>query len=93
MAHTLKVIALGIVLFAVCMIIGRVVGGAVDPKAMARAAIIFVPLWFLGAGINMWYGVSKAGYSFVEELPYFAAVFLVPAGLAVLVYWRYSHTG
>jgi Na+/H+ antiporter NhaC len=38
----------------------------------------------------MWLGVSKAGYSVREELPYFFVVFLIPAIVALLIWWRYS---
>jgi hypothetical protein len=36
----------------------------------------------------MWLGVSKAGYSVAEEIPYFLVVFAVPAAVAVVVLWR-----
>ena len=93
MAHTTKVIGLGILLLALCLIVGRLVGGPVHPRAIAHAAIVFIPLWLIGAGVNLWYGVSKAGYRVAEELPYFVVVFLVPAGLAVLACWWYSTAG
>jgi hypothetical protein len=40
-----------------------------------RAALAFVPLWFIGAVINMWIGVSRAGYSLTDEAPIFLIVF------------------
>jgi len=89
MAHTVKVIAIGFVLLAACMLIGRYVGGG-QSTVVARFALIFVALWFIGAGINMWLGVSKAGYSVAEEIPYFFIVFLIPAVLALFIWWRYS---
>jgi hypothetical protein len=88
-AHTVKVIALGFALLAVCLIAGRLLGGA-DPKVVAQSALVFVALWFVGAGINMWLGVSKAGYSVAEELPFFFVVFLIPAVVALFVWSRCS---
>ena len=48
---------------------GRWVGGATPAIGLVRAVKVFVPLWFIAAGINMWVGVSKAGYS-VEFIDY-----------------------
>jgi hypothetical protein len=88
--HTLKVIMGGFALLAVCLLVGRLVGGAA-PVAMARAAMIFIVLWLLGAGINLWVGVSRAGYTLAEEAPVFLLVFGVPAAVAALLAWRWSH--
>ena len=41
------------------------------------------------AAVNMWVGVSKAGYSVSAELPIFALIFVVPAAVAVLVRWKF----
>ena len=89
MAHTIKVIGLGFVLLVVCLVTGRLVGGGA-PGAVAQSALVFVVLWLAGAGINMWLGVSRAGYTVAEEIPYFFVVFLVPAAVALVVWWRGS---
>jgi hypothetical protein len=90
MAHTVKVIAAGFALLALCLIAGRLIGGAAQPTFLARSALVFVGLWFVGAGINMWFGVTRAGYSVKEEMPFFFIVFLIPSAVALLVWWRYS---
>ena len=36
-------------------------------------------MWLAITGVNMWIGVSKAGYSVAEELPILALLFLMPA--------------
>jgi pilus assembly protein TadC len=92
MAHSLKVIAVGFALLALCLIAGRLMGGAGQPAFLARSALVFVALWFVGAGINMRFGVTRAGYSVKEEIPFFFIVFLIPAVVALLVWWRYSRT-
>jgi hypothetical protein len=74
MGHTVKVIAGGFVLLALCVLIGR-----------ADGAKVFIPLWLVGAGINMWVGVARAGYSVAEEAPIFLVVFAVPAVVALLL--------
>ena len=71
MAHTIKVIAGGLLLLPLCLLIGRWIGGATPGAGVATAAKVFIPLWFLAAGINMWVGVSHAGYSVAEEAPTF----------------------
>jgi hypothetical protein len=65
-------------------------GGAGQSTFLARSALLFVAVWSAGAGINMWLGVSRAGYSVSEEAPIFLVVFLIPAAVALVVWWRYS---
>jgi hypothetical protein len=77
MGHTTKVILGGFVLLAICVLIGR-----------ANGARLFLPLWLVAAGINLWIGVTRAGYSVAEEAPIFLLVFAVPAVVALLVLWR-----
>ena len=87
--RTAIIIGAGLILLAIFVLTGRFTGTPAAP-AMARAALYFLPLWFLAAAINMWMGVAKAGYSVAEEAPIFAVIFAVPAAVALLVWWRYS---
>jgi hypothetical protein len=87
MAHTIKVILLGFVLLGLCLLAGRLLASP-GLVGLATAAKIFIPLWLLGAGINMWLGVTKAGYSVRDEIPYFLVVFAVPAAVAAILVWR-----
>ena len=91
MAHTIKVIVAGFVLLAGGLLIGRIIGSAISNPSMAvsRAALLFVPLWLIAAGINMWVGVAKKGYSVQEEVPFFFIVFLIPAAVALYIWWSY----
>lgn len=59
------------------------------PDAVRSAVILFVVLWSVTAGANMWVGVAKAGYSVAEELPIFLLIFGVPAIAAILFKWRF----
>jgi multisubunit Na+/H+ antiporter MnhF subunit len=88
--HTVKVIAGGLILLAVCLLIGRFVGGPAPPDGVVGAAKLFIPLWLIIAGINLWIGVSRAGYTVAEEAPIFLVVFAVPAAIALLVVWGVS---
>ncbi|OLC06855.1 MAG: hypothetical protein AUH41_11830 [Gemmatimonadetes bacterium 13_1_40CM_66_11] len=90
MAHSIKVIAAGFGLLALCLLVGWL-GAPTPASGLATAAKVFVPLWFIAAGINMWFGVTKAGYSVAEEIPFFLLVFGVPAVVAVFLVWRFSH--
>ena len=87
-----NVIAVGFVLLVLCLAAGPLSGGAGQSSLLARSALVFIPLWFVGAGINMWIGVSSAGYSVAEEAPIFLIVFAIPAAVALLVWWTYSRS-
>jgi hypothetical protein len=90
MSHTLKVIAGGLLLLGLFVLGARFVHAAAPTAGMAAAARWFVPIWLIGAAINMWVGVAKAGYSVAEEAPIFLVVFVVPAAVAILVAWSVS---
>ena len=89
MAHTIKVIGGGFALLFVCLVVSHWTGHT-GSSSIARGALVFIPLWLIGAGINMWIGVTKAGYSVKEETPFFFIVFLIPATVALFVWWTYS---
>jgi TfoX/Sxy family transcriptional regulator of competence genes len=90
MSHTLKVIAGGLLLLGLLLLAARFVHAANPIAGMAAAARWFVPIWLVGAAINLWVGVAKAGYSVAEELPIFLVVFGAPAAVAILVAWSLS---
>ncbi len=83
--RTAIIIAAGLVLAALFVFGGRFIG-----QTAALGAKIFIPLWFIAAAVNMWLGVAKAGYSFMEELPIFLVIFAVPAAAAGFVWWKYG---
>jgi hypothetical protein len=82
--HTVFVLV-GLGLLGACTFLGHVLGGT---SGTATAALVFLPLWFLGAGINLYLGVKRAGYSVAEEAPIFLLVFAVPAAIAMLAFWK-----
>ena len=59
------------------------------PSAPNWALALGLGLWLVVTAVNMWIGVSKAGYSVAEELPILALLFLMPAVAAILVRWRF----
>ena len=86
--HTAIVVGGGFSLLLSCLLLGHAFGGGV-PGAITGAKL-FMPLWLIGAAVNMWLGVSHAGYSVPEEAPIFLAIFGVPAAVAGLLWWALS---
>jgi hypothetical protein len=86
--RTAIIIVGGFVLLGVFALVGWWLGGG--PQSTTTAAKIFIPIWLAVALINMWLGVSRAGYSVTEELPIFFAIFLIPAAAAAFIWWRFS---
>jgi len=84
--HVAMVSGGGVVLLGVFLLFGKLWGS--DASALALAAKAFIPVWLVVALINMWVGVTHAGYSVREELPILVIVFLVPAALAAWAIWR-----
>lgn len=82
--HTLMVIGGGLALLAVLVPIGTFIGGMGSP-AMRTAARSFIPLWLLAAAVNMYIGVTQAGYTVAQELPIFGVIFAVPAAVAYML--------
>lgn len=86
--HTLVVIAGGVVLLGVFTVFGKLWGG--DVASIATAARIFIPVWLVISIVNLWIGVSRAGYTVREEFPIMLAVFAVPALIAAPMIWYLS---
>jgi hypothetical protein len=80
--HTLYVVMLGLLLLAVFLLAGHALGHG------RQAALYFLPAWLAGAAINMWLGVSKAGYSVRDEAPVFLLVFAIPSAFALAAWWK-----
>ena len=88
--HTLKVIFGGFLLLGVCQLLGRWIGGAAA-TVVATTIKCFIVLWLAVTLVNMWVGVSKAGYSIKDEAPVALLVFAVPAITSILIWWRTSY--
>lgn len=86
--RTVVIIVGGPFLLGLFVLAGKWLGSGA--QAMVNAAQLFIPVWLVAASINMWIGVSRAGYSVVEELPIFLVIFVIPAAVAAFVWWKYS---
>ena len=87
--RTVLIIAGGLLLLGVFVLVGRILGGGTN-QSMVTAVKFFLPLWLVAALVNMWIGVSRAGYSVAEELPIFLAIFLIPGITAAVIWWKLS---
>lgn len=88
--HIAMVLTGGIVQLAIFVLFGWLWGNST--AAMAFAAKVFVPFWLVIALVNMWVGVTHAGYSVKAEAPILLLNFLVPAALAALAAWQLSRS-
>ena len=83
--HMLLVIVTGVLQLAVFVLLGKLWGA--DAASMATGAKAFIPVWLAMTLVNMWIGVSKAGYTVAQELPILLLNFAVPAALALMLVW------
>ncbi len=86
--RTVVIIVLGFVLWGGCLGVAKLLASS-SSSAMTTATLAFLGFWFVAAAANMWIGVSQAGYSFLEELPIFLLIFLLPSAVAVFVKWKF----
>jgi hypothetical protein len=85
--HTVIVLSGGAALLVACLLLGHGFGSM---QGLAWGAKVFIPLWLLLAAVNLWIGVSRAGYSVAEEAPVFLLIFCVPAAVAALAWWKFG---
>jgi len=81
--HTIIVTAAGLVLLGLFLILSRF--WAADPGVRAVAAKAFIPVWLSLTLVNLWIGVSYAGYTVAQELPILLITFGIPAAAAFAV--------
>ncbi|MEI9805808.1 MAG: hypothetical protein WDN48_17155 [Pseudolabrys sp.] len=48
------------------------------------------PVWLAVAAVNMWIGVTRAGFTVMDELPILGLNFAVPAAIATIVIWQFA---
>lgn len=85
--RTALFLASGFLLLAAFLILARLFSPHY-PSAAAWATTAFLVLWLVVTGVNMWVGVSKAGYSVGEELPILLLLFALPAAAAIATKWK-----
>lgn len=83
--HTILVVGGGLAGLAAMMFGARAFG--FGTMATAR---VFLALWLAAALVNMWIGVSRAGYPVAAEAPIALVVFAIPAAVALFLGWKLS---
>ncbi len=79
--HIMKVLGLGFALLGLMLFVARNLRIATP----AKAARLFVPVWFVACAINMGIGVTQAGYTVLQEAPIFVLLYVPPVFAAWLV--------
>lgn len=62
-----------------------------DRQRVARTCVAFILLWLVVTIGNLYYGVTKAGYTVAEELPIALLIFLPPA-IPAAILWAKNRT-
>ena len=81
--HIVLVLAGGVLQLGLFILFGWLWGAST--AAMALAAKWFIPVWCLIAAVNMWVGVTHAGYSVRDEALILLIVLIVPVLLATFI--------
>lgn len=80
--HTAIVIAVGLLVLTVRLVVGHLLAG---PGALPTVALVFLPVWLVGATVNLAIGAKRAGYTVGGETPVFGVVFAVPGPVALFL--------
>ena len=83
--QSLLVLASGVILLALCVVGSRAAG-----FSRSAGAILFIPVWFLIAAVQLWRAVAGEGTHVSEAFPEFLFNFTVPSVLALAVWWHLS---
>jgi hypothetical protein len=78
----------GFMFLGASLILGKLFSANYAGSAIV-ATVVSLAAWLVVAGVNMWIGVAKAGYSVADELPIFALIFSLPAAVAIFVRWKF----
>ena len=73
----------GLLLMAAALVLARLFSAEV-PAARGWVLSLAVGTWLAATALNLWIGVSKAGYTLREEFPIFLLLFGVPVLAMVL---------
>lgn len=86
--HMALVILAGLLLLTVFALFGWLWGH--DLPSSAQAAKWFMPVWLALALVNLWVGVTKAGYTVAQEAPILLIVAGIPIAAAALLAWKFA---
>jgi len=83
-------IGIGFALLAGSLVIGRFVGRRDLGSArvgIRRTALVFLPIWLLGVSTPMLNVRYRAGFSMRDDGPYYLIEYIVPASVALMIWW------
>jgi hypothetical protein len=86
--RTAMFLCVGFLLLAAVIIFSKLFSNYFQ-SATTWGVSIFLIFWLLATSFNMWVGVSKAGYSFGEELPIMLLLFSIPVAVAIILKWKF----
>lgn len=87
--HTVKMLAAGFALLGVLLFLSPRLNRS-EAHPIAFAVKWFIPLWLVVSLINLVVGVTRAGYTVLEETPILFVVFGVPMAVALLLRWIFG---
>jgi hypothetical protein len=73
--RTVIAIAIGFAVLLACTVLA-------PRRRRTVAALYFILFWMIACGVDLWYGVARAGYGFGEEVALHAAIFAIPTTAA-----------
>lgn len=87
--HTMKMLSAGFALLGLLLFLApRLNRSGAHP--IAYAVKLFIPLWLAVSLINLVVGVTRAGYTVLEEAPILLIVFGIPMAIALLLRWFFG---
>jgi len=57
---------------------------------VARAALVFLPVWLIGVGNELIGAMHRPGFAMKHDGVNFAVQFLVPAFVALIIWWSFK---
>lgn len=85
--RTVQLLIAGCLLLAGFYLIAKRFTDAAPASGIALLGL-FLVLWLGLTLANMYFGVTRAGYTLLEELPIFLLLFGLPAVAALVLKWR-----
>jgi uncharacterized membrane protein len=87
--RTYLFIGAGLLLVAASCMLGKLFSETY-PTAMRWSTVLFIVCWAALAGLNMFAGVTRAGYTAAEEFPIFLLIFSLPTVVLLAIRWQFS---
>lgn len=87
--HTLIIIVAGLIVLGLFFGVAHLVSDG-DPRTVARACRLFIPVWLIVSLLNLYLGVVVAAYPVLTEILLLVIVFGIPAAAAQWLHTRWS---